>query len=161
MKPLSLFLSLHFSADKVIFQIQHNGCAVFSHQGFGCNALTGFLQHHVFFLCLLHTVLDVTWSLGFAKGTSILAVCLVLQSDTVCSKNLEDRFFNNWRIWKENKVFESCSCNYNLISILYLQVPRKRGPKLSPHTLLHVFSIRIWCFVKVFRDTQNFVLCFD
>lgn len=78
----------------------------------------------------------VTLATGFAlKGTFDACCMLSLHSNAVCNKKLEDRFFNNRRIWKEQKTSESCSCKYSLTSFLCLQVPRKGDPKLGPsHT---------------------------
>jgi len=143
------------SHTTAIFQIQHNGSTVFSPTGFDCNAVTGFLHHRFLFLCHLSIIFErCDFGHWLCLARHLDTSCMLsLQSNTACSKKLEDRFFSNWRIWKEQKTSESCSCKYSLTSFLCLRVPRKGGPKL--HTILHVFNRRILYFVKVFGDAQN------
>lgn len=119
----------------VSFQIQPNGSTVFSPTGFDCELCSHWLSRWskksssvTSTPSLNHGTLGITFAL---RGTLMACCILSLHRNTVCSRNLKDKFFNNRRIWKEQKAFKSCSCKYSFTSFLYLWVPRKGDPELG------------------------------
>lgn len=123
------------SRATVSFQTQPNGSTVFSPTGFDCELCSHWLSRRSkksSSVTSTPSLNHVTLGIGFALRGTLMACCMLsLHSNTACSRKLKDKFFNNRRIWKEQKAFKSCSCKYSLTSFLYLWVPRKCGPELG------------------------------
>lgn len=117
------------------------------------NAGTGFLRHHFLFLCHLNTVFEPH---DFGHWLRLDACCMLsLHSNTACSKKIKNRFFNKGESGTNRRHLKAAAANIARQLSCVCKSPEKVVQSWALHTFRHVFNIRILCFVKVFRDTQN------